>query len=201
MPQLGLIQILMVIKCLVLDEAPQLYSLAYENTLKINVLPEINSGLIIPIGLQVGADTEYTIVAKNIDSFSKGVSLYLEDLQEKVMIDLSLQTDYTFLASPEDDPARFMLHFSTVGIEEKQILDSNNDYSIYSSENSVYIKNNTKLQTHGDVFVYNIMGQEVYQTGLQNIKLNRIDLYQETGYYIVKVVSSEGVYSEKVFIR
>lgn len=183
------------------DEAPQLYSMVDDKILKINVLPEINDGLIIPLGLQVGAENEYTIVAKNLGSFSDGVSVYLEDLKEQAMIDLTSQPDYTFIASIVDNPDRFLLHFGMLNVSDEKLKNLANDYSIYSNENTIYIKNNTDLQTKGDAFIFNIMGQEVYTSELQNLKLNKIDLFQETGYYIIKVVSSNGVYSEKVFIR
>jgi hypothetical protein len=117
------------------------------------------------------------------------------------MIDHSVQPDYTFIASPDDDPIRFLLHFGTLGIEDKPIVELDNDYTIYSSENSVYIKNNTQTPTQGNVYIFNIMGQEVYVSDLQNMKLNKIDFFEETGYYIIKVVTSNGVYLEKVFIR
>lgn len=183
------------------EEAPQLYSMANEKALKINVMPEINDGLIVPLGLQVGIENEYTIVANTMGSFTKEVSIYLEDLKEKAMIDLSLQPDYTFIASPEDEAARFLLHFGTAGIDENATIEMDHNFTIYSFENSVYVKNNAETLSKGEIFVFNIMGQEVYHTDLHNLKLNRIDLFQETGYYIIKVVSQTGVYSEKVFIR
>lgn len=182
-------------------QAPQFYSKAGDENLKINVLPEITPDLVIPIELVVGSETSYTIYASNLGSFTNGATIYLEDLKEGVMINLSQQPDYTFIASPIDDPDRFLLHFGTVGIEDTPTISNNEGYIIYATDNSVYVKNIAKDDSRGQVRIYNIMGQEIYQSDLENIPVNKIDLYVKAGYYIVKVFAKDGMYSEKVFIK
>jgi hypothetical protein len=185
-----------------LEEAPQLYTRQGENILRANVLPKVSTGLFIPIGLEVTAETEYTIIVNGLSSFGEGVSVYLEDLKENVMIDLSEQIDYTFIASPLDEADRFILHFGVLGIEDQPVVaEKENDVYIYSNENSIYIKNNLQQDFNGQVIVYNIMGQQVLNRKLDVVNLNKIDLYTETGYYVVKVFSDRGVYSQKVFIK
>lgn len=182
-------------------EAPQFYSKAGDEKLKINVLPEVTADLVIPVELVVGSETTYTIYSSNLGSFTQGTAVYLEDLKEGVMINLSQQPDYTFIASPIDDPDRFLLHFGTLGVDEMPSISTNNGYIIYASDNSVYIKNLAKNDSKGLVKIYNIMGQEIHQSNLENIPVNKIDLYEKAGYYIVKVFADEGIYSEKVFIK
>ncbi len=186
-----------------LEEAPQLYSTQGENILRVNVLPKVSTGLFIPLGLEVTAETEYTIVVNGLSSFGQGVSVYLEDLKENVMIDLSNQIDYTFIASPTDAPGRFILHFGVLAVEELPLTAAIQEDAvyIYSNENSIYIKNKEENELSGNLMVYNIMGQKVLDTRLENVKLNKVDLYTETGYYVVKVFTEKGVYSQKVFIK
>jgi hypothetical protein len=186
-----------------LDEAPQLYTKQGDNILRVNVMPEVTSGLFIPVGLEVSSETEYTIVVNGLTSFSEGVSVFLEDLKENLLIDLSEQIDYTFMASPLDDPNRFILHFGVLGVEEQPVLTVEKEKAvvIYSNENSIYIRDKQDNELKGNVLVYNIMGQEILNKRLENISLNKIDLYTETGYYVVKVFTDEGVYSQKVFIK
>jgi len=114
---------------------------------------------------------------------------------------LSEQSGYSIIASPIDEEGRFLLHFGTVGIEDTPIVSSNNDYLIYSSDNSVYIKNVSEIESKGEIRIYNIMGQEIYQSRLESIPVNKIDLYEKAGYYIVKLFVDNGIYSEKVFIK
>ncbi len=188
-------------KLLGLPEAPQLYSILGDEMLRVNVLPEITSALTIPLGLQVTAPTEYTITASGLESFTNGASVYLEDLKEGVLIDLAKQADYTFMAGPLDDAARFILHFGTVGMEDHPTVVQNSDVQIYSYDNSVYIKNNSGSDISGTVMIYNIMGQEIQNSILHNSPINKIDLYTKPGYYVVKVLANTGAYSEKVFIK
>ncbi|MBL7104386.1 MAG: fibronectin type III domain-containing protein [Bacteroidales bacterium] len=185
-----------------IDEAPQLYSIAGDEILSINVLPEMSSGMAIPLGFEVGAETEYTIIASDLESFGLSTGIYLEDIQESVMTDLTEQNEYTFVANPEDDPARFIIHFGVVGIEDQPLdVETNKDITIYSVENSVYIRNNTKQAIQGDVSICNTMGQEIIRTKLLNNSLNKIDVNTEAGYYIVKVNTGTNLYTEKVFIK
>jgi hypothetical protein len=186
-----------------LVEAPQLYTTQGDNKLRVNVMPEISSGLFIPLGLEVSSESEYTLVVNGLTSFAEGVSVYLEDLKENIMIDLAEQIDYTFIASPMDDANRFILHFGVLGVEEQPVLtvEKENAIVIYSNENSIYIRDKQDNELKGSVLVYNIMGQEMLNKKLDAISLNKIDLYTETGYYVVKVFTDEGVYSQKVFIK
>jgi hypothetical protein len=189
-------------KLMGIDEAPQLYSIAGDEILSINALPEMSSGMVIPLGFKVGAETEYTIIASDLESFGLSTGIYLEDLQEGVITDLTEQNEYTFVANPEDDPDRFLIHFGVVGIEDQpQDVETNKDITIYSVENSVYIRNNTKQAIQGDVSICNAMGQEIMRTKLLNNSLNKIDVNTEAGYYIVKVNTGTDLYTEKVFIK
>ncbi|MCD4790462.1 MAG: T9SS type A sorting domain-containing protein, partial [Bacteroidales bacterium] len=143
-----------------------------------------------------------TIIASDLESFGLSTGIYLEDLQEGAMTDLTEQNEYTFVANPEDDPARFIIHFGVVGIEDQPLdVVTNQDITIYSVENSVYIRNNTKKAIQGDVSICNTMGQEIIQTKLLNNSLNKIDVNTEAGYYIVKVNTGTDLYTEKVFIK
>lgn len=185
-----------------LDEAPQLYTKQDDNILRVNVLPEVYNGLYIPMGLEVPAEAEYTIIVNGISSFSD-VSVYLEDTKEDVMIDLSNQIDYTFYASPVDVADRFILHFGVMGIEDQPQVAVNEveNVIIYSNDHNIYIKSNNQQNLSGNVIVYNVMGQEVLNEKLENTLMNKKELFTETGYYIVKVFGDSGVYTRKIFIK
>jgi hypothetical protein len=185
-----------------LEEAPQLYTRQDENILRVNVLPKVYNGLYIPMGLEVPAEAEYTIVVNGISSFTN-VSVYLEDTKEGIMIDLSNQIDYTFNASPIDAADRFILHFGVMGIEDQPQVATNEveNVIIYSNDHNIYIKSNNQQNLAGNVIVYNIMGQEVLNKRLENSIMNKMELFTETGYYVVKVFGDSGVYTKKIFIE
>jgi hypothetical protein len=55
--------------------------------------------------------------------------------------------------------------------------------------------------TSATMQVFNISGQKVFESGLQDIPLNRFSLDLESGYYVVKVITNIDVTSQKVFIK
>lgn len=186
-----------------LEEAPQLYTIQDENKLRVNVLPASTSELFIPMGLEVANETEYTIVVNGLSSFNEGVDVYLEDVKEKIMVDLSQQIDYSFVASPVDDPNRFVLHFGVLAsVDQPAVSTEETPVTIYSNEHSIYLRNNGDNQMDGEFIVYNIMGQRILSQKVSDLTFDKIDLYvNEPGYFIVKFSTDSGVYSQKVFIK
>jgi hypothetical protein len=52
----------------------------------------------------------------------------------------------------------------------------------------------------GEVIIYNMIGQPVKRQPLDENTLTKISLTGCTGYYLVKVITGDGVYSGKVLI-
>lgn len=181
-----------------IDEAPQLFTVADDVNLAVNVLGEWVENMTIQLGYRVGVAGEYIIDVTNLESFVEPVIVYLEDKLTGEMINVEEQSSYTFAASPDDDEFRFELHFATiVGIDD-QI--ENSEVYIYSSGNSVFVRNSSDVND-GTISVYDITGTEILSTQLENIPLNEIDLSVKSGYYIVKVITNNEVHSQKVFIK
>ncbi|MDB4303941.1 right-handed parallel beta-helix repeat-containing protein, partial [Desulfosarcina sp.] len=187
-------------KLMGIEEAPQLYTIIGDDKFSINTLSEITPELTIPMALEVGAETEYTILASELNSFDSDVTIYLEDIKENVVINMNLQSDYTFMAAPGDETHRFNIYFekSTPAADET-IAESS--VKIYSNSNSVYVRNRNADLNNATIDVYNISGQKVYTDKLQDVPVNRFSLNLESGYYVVKVISTGEVTSQKVFIK
>ncbi len=180
-------------------EAPQLYSIVGDDILSINVLPGFDNEVTLPLGFEVGAESEYTITAFDLDSFSDGVDAYLEDLQENVIINLSEQDNYMFTANPIDEPQRFVLHF--FGSLGKDEMNEISDLSIYSYGNDVFIRNNSNELINANVTVLNLSGQIVWQQDLVFTDLEKIILNSKAGYYIIQVQTEKMNYNKKVILR
>ncbi len=178
--------------------APQLYCRASDEELSIDVLPYSNSEVVVPLELKVGKDENYTISVKE-NTFFPTVTILLEDIQASKTINLQNEPSYSFAASVNDSPGRFNLHFGgTLGINDPK---KDNDVTIYSAGNTLYISNNTGTIVKGDVFVYNLMGQQMMQQKLNEGALTKISLDAVTGYYLVKVITNQKAYSGKVFVQ
>ncbi len=181
-----------------INEAPQLFTVADDINLSVNVLPALTQNLTIQVGYKVGVAGEYTIGFASLESFTEPVTIYLEDLLTGEMINIAENSSYTFAASPEDEMIRFELHFmTTVGVNDKI---ENSDVYIYSNANSVFVRNSS-ANNSGTITVYDIAGSKILSAPLENVPLNEIKLSVKSGYYVVKVITNNEVHSQKVFIK
>jgi hypothetical protein len=166
-------------------KAAQLYTLG-STPLAINTMPETST---VPVGIHVGASGTYTIAATEINDFTK---VTLEDTKTAVFTDM-LTTSYTFNFVPGENEQRFVLHFGPLAVNETESSSAN----IYSYRQTVYV--NMKDKQAGDIYIYNIAGQ-VIATKMSAKGMNEIGLNQ-TGNYIVKVISRDNTVVRKVFIN
>lgn len=177
---------------------PQLYSITPEQSkLAINTSPAYENGTIIPIGFIAHIEDEYSISLAEFENFNIETEVYLEDLKENEIQNLSLTPNYVFNGSPEDAAQRFNLHFSNPMSVDDNIMGS--QISIYSYSNVVYVQKPSNFD--GNVFIYDILGKEIYSSKAQGGGLASIPVTNGNGYYLVKVQSNADIKTEKVYIK
>jgi hypothetical protein len=171
-----------------------------DNTqLSLNTFPALTTSRVVPLEFIKGASNNYSIVVTKLDNFPNDVAISLVDTKTNITQDLRKNPVYTFNSSEGDNPKRFNVHFGAPnGVNE---IDGNSPFRIYSSNNTLYISNNTGVFLKGEVLVYNLMGQQMMQTKLSEGALTKINLHATTGYYLVKVITDQKAYSGKIFIR
>jgi hypothetical protein len=174
--------------------APLFYSVAGTDQLSTNALPESGGNVQIPFTFVKNDGASFTIEAKTITGISGPV--LLKDLKTNTTQDLTVKPVYSFTSSTSDDPNRFLLSFSHVGIGENANAQP---ISVYTAGNIVYVSNKTG-SPDGNAYVYNMMGQLIMQQKL-TADLSAIGIKAGTGYYLVKVISGNQVFSGKVFIN
>jgi hypothetical protein len=165
--------------------APTFYSVANTN-LAVNVLPQADW---VQLGFKSTANGTYTISALEINDIGNVV---LEDTFTGEMTDLNVSS-YTFNYAVEDDANRFIVHFTPLGVGD----NAESMFNIYSFEKNAVVA--VPANTEGNIFVYNMMGQNI-ATSTINSTINKIHI-EESGYYVVKVVSDNVVSTKKVFIK
>jgi len=176
--------------------APNFYSVSGSEHLSTNTLPESGGAIHIPFNFLKNDGVNFIIEAREISDIYGPV--FLNDLKTGTSQDLTTNPEYSFTASAGDVPERFVINFSQVGINE---TPSEDPIQIYANNNSIYVANSSGLTITGDIFVYNLMGQQLMQTRLSGTTLTKINLNSPAGYYLVKVITGQKTYSGKVFIR
>jgi len=170
------------------DFVPSVYTHGGDIPLSINGLPATNK---VPLSFKSGVNASFELLAFETSEFNE---VYLEDLFDGTITDL-LVDSYTFDYSIGDNPNRFMVHFGAVGIGDNDM----ENVSIWSGENKIYV--NIPLELKGNIFVYNMMGQEIISTDTEPGIVNVIPMDKVNTYYVVKVLSNDKVVTGKVYIK
>ncbi|RLD79661.1 MAG: hypothetical protein DRJ15_08930 [Bacteroidetes bacterium] len=187
------------------DDATMIRSIANDDTeLAINALPldKLNTEMItVPTHFQCGYEGDYTMDFNDIETFEENTEIWLEDLQTEEWYSItSISNQYTFNATPEDSKHRFNIHFfGPTGVPETGINPEELPIKIYSSKQFAYILNNSN-EIIKDVVIYDLMGQILYSGNLPHLTLNKVFVSNTTGYYVVRVLTNNHIYIEKVFI-
>ena len=171
--------------------APSFYSVDGTEKLSTNVLPGMNDQTTIPFNFIKTDGSNYSIEAVQIDNVPAQV--FLTDLKINQTQNLVDNPVYTFTASDGDDPARFLLSFSHVGVDENTLINNR----IYAYENNLYIVNPGKARLE----VYNLTGQKLLAEEINCPGLSKTTLYVPTGYYVVRLTTGTKVVVTKVFIK
>lgn len=179
--------------------APQFYSVAGEERLSTNTLPDLSNNRIIPLGFVKNSASDYTI-EMNMTNMIPGLMVYLKDKKTNLVMNMAETPVYSFISEEDDEPGRFQLQFNNpYGIND-EVKD--NSIGIYATGSSIHVSNNTGTVITGDVFVSNMVGQELIHNKLADGKYTVIPLSTNAaGYYILKVITKEKVYSGKVFLQ
>ncbi|RLD60732.1 MAG: hypothetical protein DRJ01_09150, partial [Bacteroidetes bacterium] len=181
-------------------DIPELYtSTQLGEQLAVNTLPDISNNVTIPLGFKTEQSGDYTINAIE-NTFNENTSVLLEDLEQNEVVDLRT-SDYSFNSGSVYNSDRFLLHFVFEASGLVNNIEIDNSISIYSYRNNIYIKNNSQGIIKGEVVVYNILGKEIIRKQLNNTTLNKVTINKISGNYIVRVLTNNKIYSEKVFIK
>ncbi len=140
----------------------------------------------IPVNFEAKKMGEYTIsVSTNGRKYNRLTLLDKENNKEINM----LAGSYTFLATVNDNPARFIL---------KASLNNNQEAAFYTENNSIIIDN---MKGAATVHVYDVMGRPVmkYNTNDSNCQLSTSSL--ANGVYIIQLMDENGTQVQKVIVN
>ncbi|MEI6435581.1 MAG: hypothetical protein WCP32_12100, partial [Bacteroidota bacterium] len=175
--------------------APAFYSIGANHYFAMNTLPELNANLMIPLGFVKNSSTGFNIrLVENIPS----LTVYLRDMKLNQDQNLSKYPFYNFTATDGDDPLRFQLHFAGVGISE---TIKTTPVNISGFGKTIYIGSKTGDILSGTAIVYNMMGELMITYPLDNTPVTMIKMDERSGYYLVKVITRDNLFSGKVFIN
>ncbi len=186
------------------ENSTEISSVAEDGTtLSVNVLPQLDlqgEMVSVPVNFSCGHEGEYVFTASDLESFEPGTEIWIEDkLDNYQWHHFSPGHDtYTFTASPDDAPDRFIVHF--FGPTSVNDLESHN-VKIYAINEYAHVTNLTKNENIEEVFIYSMSGTMVMHKQVPAQNRYRFFVSNHDGYYIVRVVTDKNIYTEKVFVH
>jgi hypothetical protein len=170
--------------------APMFYSQVGEEKLSTNTLPSQTWDLEIPFGFAKNEGNSYVIEMKeNIAD----ANVFLTDLKTGQVQNLTQNPVYNFTAASGDAVSRFVLKFSTVGVEDPSATNN----GIYTYGDKLYVNN----PGNGVVEVYSMTGQLLASEKTNTAGLYVTSINASTGYYLVRVISATSTRTAKVFVK
>lgn len=133
----------------------------------------------------------------DIANFDEQMNVYLEDLKTVIITKLTETSNYDFIYDPLDEDYRFNLHFkeSWYGVKD----NTSGNIIIYSTGDYVYIV--TPEKESGDIYIYDILGQEILTKNIKESDLTKIRITSGNAYCLVRFQSHEFITTKKVFIK
>ena len=177
--------------------APYLYFTSDdEENLSTNRIGSIEDDQIVQMGFKTWLDREFVLTTNGLNSFDTETDIILEDLFTNTTIDLRETSEYSFIATTGDETNRFKIHFlKSTGIEDIQDKDP---IAIYSDGSRIFLNSTESLNAKAQVF--NTTGQMIFERALMIDGLKSIDLKGHSGWFVVRVISNNVIFSKKVFV-
>lgn len=173
--------------------APGLYMASEGKNLSVRYLTDAKENKAVPLLFSPGADGKYSISC-SFDQ-NKYDTVMLEDRQMHHIVDMKEVNTYSFTASKNDNPCRFVLHFGKV--------DSNSEKEfpvrIYT-DGIRLIVDLTQVNIESDALVYDMMGRLLLQQKLQGNMQHSLDINTKTKtqFLIVYLKNPNGIIRRKI---
>ena len=164
---------------------PQLFAMEEDEDYQINAVNDINNSY---LGFMKGEDTSYELTFTHENMGLLSSSIYLEDLVENKMVEITNSgTTYMFTANQSDPVKRFKI------ITNPLITDlgkTDVQFSIFSSKQTIYIHNSTDLD--GNVEVVDMTGRCRQTSSFTAGDITVLKTTLPTGAYIIQTCLTSG---------
>jgi len=179
-------------------DAPYLATITQDGTkLSINSLPYGFGERLIPLSFSLNKASSVTFTATGMENFTMVPPIYLEDLLLGTIIDLQQQPVYTFNYQP-GQTNRFQLRFNNITADKDAPMSEGN---IFYSRGKININVPSMEGNDAVVQVFDIAGRQLSTTRITINGIVQVKAPVATGVYIVRVLSGNGAFTERVLIQ
>jgi hypothetical protein len=188
----------------------QFYSTVNATKLVINGMKNVKAKTSVPLTLVMPTSKSYTFQAEEFN-IEDGLIL-LEDKQEGVIQDLTINPTYSFFGNAGTNATRFVVHFQLAsapvlvgGPQELESLGSDelmsdNIQIVSNNQGTIIIRLDEGFKPEGSIRIFDASGRLVEQTDF-NDQETTIHLNEQAGMYFVEVSAGKLMVKKKIVIE
>jgi hypothetical protein len=193
-----------------LGGVPQFYSTVNAKKLVLNGMKNQKARTSVPLTMELPTSKSYTFQAEEFN-IEDGLIL-LEDKQEGVIQDLTINPTYSFFGNAGTNATRFVVHFQLAnapilvgGPQELESLGSDelmseNIQIVSNNQGTVIIRLDEGFKPEGSIRIFDASGRLVEQTDF-NDQETTIQLNEQAGMYFVEVAAGKLMVKKKIVIN
>ncbi|MCB0805412.1 MAG: LamG domain-containing protein [Bacteroidales bacterium] len=185
-----------VMKLFGLDNAPQLYSVADEENLSINMMAALQNSEFVDLNFECAQDGWYELNFESSGVFDENIKIYLQDNFEESTTLFEPGDTYSFYHESQNNPERFNLKF-LMPSGDPEIQENN--FRIINTPGHLYVRFTER--TDAKVFLYTASGSLVDEKQSMNGEEVAFASTELHGVYLLRIITAEQSYSGKTFIR
>ncbi|AVR45536.1 hypothetical protein C7S20_09805 [Christiangramia fulva] len=190
---------------LIEDNAEDMYWLINESEYVIQAVPNFNRDQVLPLGIKIGEQGEFSIQIDKTENFEKGIDIYLHDKKDSIYFNLQ-KTAFKATAEPGYINDRYEIVFQKPS-ENNDATDPDmiaTDLKVdYLRNSQEIVLSNPDLLDVRHVELYTLNGQLI--KNFDNLNISKaiylpVERPLSAAVYVVRVFTSEKEYSKKVII-
>ncbi|MBT8317284.1 hypothetical protein [Lutibacter sp.] len=175
------------------DNAPSVYMLKGKEELSVKYVTDTIDNPFVPLVFKPGSDGDYSL---NIDVDDINFEyVILEDKKSKKVHNLLENPIYQFNSSINDDPNRFVIHFTNKVVSS----DANLSALVYYDGNDIIVDLSI-VPEQTEVVIYDMLGRSVINESLQGETIHRLFIHSKNQIYIVSAKSENKIIRKKVLV-
>jgi len=164
--------------------------------LSVNSNPSITGCDDVMIGFTADNPGAYLFTFSGLETFPESTGILLEDLKENVLIDCRCHSAYSFTYSDGEDPERFLIRFTLISGHDEPTHER---LVLLPAGDHLHLMMPASFR-EGELFIHDLTGRLVHRERVRNAGHMIVARPESKGWYIVRVLSSSGVISQKVYI-
>ncbi|MDX1543178.1 MAG: T9SS type A sorting domain-containing protein, partial [Christiangramia sp.] len=193
-----------------IDNIPEdMYWMIGQSEFVIQAVPNFNYNQVLPLGIKIAQEEEFTIEIEKLENFTKDVNIYLHNKEDDTYHNLSVKS-YRATEAPGSYNDKYEIVFTKpetegeTGKDKPVVTETPRIIVDYLRDTKEIAIANPDLLQIEHVQLFSMSGQVIKSfEDIQSEKSIRLKVERplSSAVYIVKVFTSENKYSRKVIIK